>query len=276
METALERVRRAIAMQPGWAELLDRLQPDIAPSAAEVRAALREAAETCTFSGRWSGRRTNVGCGLAVSLATLRRVAGRPDNSSRPAAGGDAASAPASPRVRTLIVDDSEAVRDRAEPAAASRARTASSSARSASPRRRSSSRGPCTPTWSCRTSRCPATTRSRSSATCRPAARGRPSSCSARSPTPRRRAGPSRPARSAGSSRTPSPSSSSRRCSAPPAARRIASRAPRRRAGRRPLTASPERARGAGRARLRGRDPARRAHAVGAPARASRASPAA
>jgi uncharacterized Ntn-hydrolase superfamily protein len=42
METALERVRRAIAMQPGWAELLDRLQPDIAPSAAKVRAALRD------------------------------------------------------------------------------------------------------------------------------------------------------------------------------------------------------------------------------------------
>jgi uncharacterized Ntn-hydrolase superfamily protein len=42
MDTALERVRRAIAMQPGWAELLDRLQPDIAPSAAKVRAALRD------------------------------------------------------------------------------------------------------------------------------------------------------------------------------------------------------------------------------------------
>jgi uncharacterized Ntn-hydrolase superfamily protein len=43
MTTALQRVRRAIEMQPGWAELLDRLQPDIAPSAAAVRAALREA-----------------------------------------------------------------------------------------------------------------------------------------------------------------------------------------------------------------------------------------
>jgi uncharacterized Ntn-hydrolase superfamily protein len=42
METALERVRAAIAMQPGWAELLGRLQPDIAPSAAAVRAALAE------------------------------------------------------------------------------------------------------------------------------------------------------------------------------------------------------------------------------------------
>jgi uncharacterized Ntn-hydrolase superfamily protein len=43
MTTALERVRRAIEMQPGWGELLERLQPDIAPSAAAVRAALREA-----------------------------------------------------------------------------------------------------------------------------------------------------------------------------------------------------------------------------------------
>jgi uncharacterized Ntn-hydrolase superfamily protein len=40
--TAVERVRQAIAMQPGWAELLARLQPDIAPSAAAVRAALAE------------------------------------------------------------------------------------------------------------------------------------------------------------------------------------------------------------------------------------------
>jgi DNA-binding NarL/FixJ family response regulator len=47
-----------------------------------------------------------------VTLATLHDVAGRPDIFSRPAAGsGDTASAPSSPRVRTLIVDDSEAVR---------------------------------------------------------------------------------------------------------------------------------------------------------------------
>jgi DNA-binding NarL/FixJ family response regulator len=38
-------------------------------------------------------------------------VAGRPDIFDRPLAGGDAASAPSSPRVRTLIVDDSEVVR---------------------------------------------------------------------------------------------------------------------------------------------------------------------
>jgi uncharacterized Ntn-hydrolase superfamily protein len=42
METALRRVREAIAMQPGWAELLERLQPDIAPSAPAVSAALRD------------------------------------------------------------------------------------------------------------------------------------------------------------------------------------------------------------------------------------------
>ena len=34
---ALERVRRAIALRPAWRELLDRLEPDIAPSAAAVR-----------------------------------------------------------------------------------------------------------------------------------------------------------------------------------------------------------------------------------------------
>jgi uncharacterized Ntn-hydrolase superfamily protein len=42
LETAVARVREAIALQPGWGALLDRLQPDIAPSAAAVRAALRE------------------------------------------------------------------------------------------------------------------------------------------------------------------------------------------------------------------------------------------
>jgi DNA-binding NarL/FixJ family response regulator len=46
-----------------------------------------------------------------VSLATLQDVAGRPDIFDRPVAGNGAASAPISPRVRTLIVDDSEAVR---------------------------------------------------------------------------------------------------------------------------------------------------------------------
>jgi uncharacterized Ntn-hydrolase superfamily protein len=42
MPTALERVRRAIALQPGWRGLLDRLEADVAPSAAAVSAALRE------------------------------------------------------------------------------------------------------------------------------------------------------------------------------------------------------------------------------------------
>jgi uncharacterized Ntn-hydrolase superfamily protein len=40
MATALQRVRRAIELQPGWRDLLGRLAPDIAPSAAAVRAAL--------------------------------------------------------------------------------------------------------------------------------------------------------------------------------------------------------------------------------------------
>jgi Flp pilus assembly protein TadD len=40
MPTALQRVREAIRLQPGWRELLDRLEPDIAPGAAAVRAAL--------------------------------------------------------------------------------------------------------------------------------------------------------------------------------------------------------------------------------------------
>ena len=40
MDLALERVRAAIALGAQWRELLDRLEPDIAPSAAAVRAAL--------------------------------------------------------------------------------------------------------------------------------------------------------------------------------------------------------------------------------------------
>lgn len=36
----LAQVRRAIALQPGWRDLLSRLEPDIAPAAARVRAAL--------------------------------------------------------------------------------------------------------------------------------------------------------------------------------------------------------------------------------------------
>lgn len=40
MPTALERVRRAIELHPGWRDLLGRLEPDIAPAAAAVREAL--------------------------------------------------------------------------------------------------------------------------------------------------------------------------------------------------------------------------------------------
>src|SRR3954451_6678321 len=41
-DTGLAQVRRAIAMQPGWRGLLSRLQPEIAPAAAGVLAALDE------------------------------------------------------------------------------------------------------------------------------------------------------------------------------------------------------------------------------------------
>jgi uncharacterized Ntn-hydrolase superfamily protein len=40
MDTGVARVREAIALQPGWRALLERLEPDIAPSASAVRAAL--------------------------------------------------------------------------------------------------------------------------------------------------------------------------------------------------------------------------------------------
>jgi uncharacterized Ntn-hydrolase superfamily protein len=40
LDTALDRVRRAMAVQPGWRDLLGRLSPEIAPSAAAVREAL--------------------------------------------------------------------------------------------------------------------------------------------------------------------------------------------------------------------------------------------
>jgi uncharacterized Ntn-hydrolase superfamily protein len=40
MPTALERVRRAIELHPGWRDLLGRQQPDIAPGATAVRDAL--------------------------------------------------------------------------------------------------------------------------------------------------------------------------------------------------------------------------------------------
>src|SRR3954452_8280227 len=43
MDTALQRVRRAIELQPGWRELLGRLEPDMAPSAAAVAGALDDA-----------------------------------------------------------------------------------------------------------------------------------------------------------------------------------------------------------------------------------------
>ena len=41
MDTALEQVRAAIAMQPGWRELLPRIPPEVAPSAVAVLAQLK-------------------------------------------------------------------------------------------------------------------------------------------------------------------------------------------------------------------------------------------
>ena len=43
MDDALAMVRRAIELQPGWAELLGRLDPEIAPGAAAVLAELQGA-----------------------------------------------------------------------------------------------------------------------------------------------------------------------------------------------------------------------------------------
>jgi uncharacterized Ntn-hydrolase superfamily protein len=43
MDGALAMVRRAIELQPGWAELLGRLSPEIAPSASLVRVQLEDA-----------------------------------------------------------------------------------------------------------------------------------------------------------------------------------------------------------------------------------------
>jgi uncharacterized Ntn-hydrolase superfamily protein len=43
MPTALERVREAIRLQPGWRELLGRLDPEIAPGAPAVLQALKDA-----------------------------------------------------------------------------------------------------------------------------------------------------------------------------------------------------------------------------------------
>jgi hypothetical protein len=40
MDDALAMMHRAIELQPGWAELLGRLSPEIAPSAADVAARL--------------------------------------------------------------------------------------------------------------------------------------------------------------------------------------------------------------------------------------------
>ena len=65
MATALERVRaRDRDAARAGPSCSSASQPEIAPGAAAVRAALRDAAERGTTPGRCSGRRTNVGCGV--------------------------------------------------------------------------------------------------------------------------------------------------------------------------------------------------------------------
>ena len=39
-EQAIDRIRKAVALNPSWLDLLDRLEPSVAPGAAELRAAL--------------------------------------------------------------------------------------------------------------------------------------------------------------------------------------------------------------------------------------------
>src|SRR4029079_3751603 len=72
----------------------------------------RDVRKTSTKPGHSYGRRTNVGCGLHHLVAPLPRGAGGPHKDRRRRAGEREASAPVPPRVRTLIVDDSESVRD--------------------------------------------------------------------------------------------------------------------------------------------------------------------
>jgi uncharacterized Ntn-hydrolase superfamily protein len=59
LDLALDRVRRAMAVNPGWSELLPRLGPDIAPGAAEVHRLLSPAAGDDSDEGFPPGRSTN-------------------------------------------------------------------------------------------------------------------------------------------------------------------------------------------------------------------------
>src|SRR3954469_19013924 len=81
-------------------------------TAAERRPSGDERSQRSTIPPRLFGRTTNVACGSAGALGTLPDVARMPHTSRRLAAVPTSASAPASPRLRTLIVDDSETVRD--------------------------------------------------------------------------------------------------------------------------------------------------------------------
>jgi uncharacterized Ntn-hydrolase superfamily protein len=59
MDLALDRVRRAIAVNPGWRELLTRLGPQIAPGAAEVLSLLSPAGGDHPDEGFPPGRSTH-------------------------------------------------------------------------------------------------------------------------------------------------------------------------------------------------------------------------
>src|SRR3954469_9514888 len=74
MDTAVRRVREAIALQPGWTELLGRLQPGTAPGAAGVRAALRDGAvRAAPREGVWAASpRRGTGATLHNSSTSVR------------------------------------------------------------------------------------------------------------------------------------------------------------------------------------------------------------
>jgi tetratricopeptide (TPR) repeat protein len=81
MPLALQRVRRAIELQPGWRDLLGRLQPDIAPAAQAVHEALGEdRAAPAAFCRRMGERRSGRRDVLRPTgqFRGSEQVAGRP------------------------------------------------------------------------------------------------------------------------------------------------------------------------------------------------------
>ena len=66
-EAGVEAVRRAIAVHPGWATLLERLSPDFAPAGERVREALERAPATAAgFALRANTRKSNRRPGAGV------------------------------------------------------------------------------------------------------------------------------------------------------------------------------------------------------------------